>query len=103
MIMETGFQALRNGEDWTTEIQNTVFEPHYPRNSQVTFSPVDPDKIKPGDMVVAKIHQTYKFGMIRRVDKSPDTQQKNVQLADATGHVLGWTYASNVAGAVASS
>ncbi|MGW7381005.1 S24/S26 family peptidase [Streptomyces sp. NPDC054794] len=61
---------------------------------QVVVAPVDPSKLKVGDIVLARVAGTVYLHLVSSVDPA----RKRVQISNNRGHINGWTSRDRVFG-----
>lgn len=87
-------ERLGKGEDVTIRPTGQSMTPRIKSKQQVTISPVDPDKIEIGDIVLAKVAGRHYLHLISAIDGD------RIQISNNHGYVNGWTNRKKVFGIV---
>jgi phage repressor protein C with HTH and peptisase S24 domain len=85
---------LQKGEEVTLKACGSSMEPRIKNKSRYTLAPVNPDDVKVGDVVLAKVSGRHYVHLVTAIDG------KRYQISNNKGHVNGWTYRDKIYGRV---
>ena len=89
-------EKLSNGERVQLNPQGNSMTPKIKSKQSIVLSPVRPEDVKSGDIVLAKVKGKHYIHLVTAIDK----EKERVQISNNHGHVNGWASFSGVFGIV---